>query len=72
MIIYKCDFCGVEILKPNIIIGLKDWKCAEIGLDLCDRCYRGLNSYVDKCFDAMGVINISGQGCTCSCDKGEK
>lgn len=56
MIIYKCDFCGTEILKPNIIKGLKDWECAELSLDLCDRCYRGLNSYVDKCFDAMGVI----------------
>ena len=72
MIIYKCDFCGTEILKPNIITGLKDWECAEISLDLCDRCYRGLNSYVDKCLDAMGIINIFGQGCTCSCDEGEK
>ena len=72
MIIYKCDFCGTEILKPNIITGLKDWECAEISLDLCDRCYRGLNSYVDKCFDAMGIINVFGQGCTCSCDEGEK
>ena len=61
MIIYKCDICGKELDKNNVLNGRIDMYRQyhgddNISMDLCSECYKKVN------FDIHKTITLAKKG----------